>query len=927
MAEDAGSIYAEVRIRLNQLDNDVKQATARLDGLERDTKASSEKASKEVSKNYAAIGVAAVAMSAVVIGAFRALITSSSTYSEALAGVRAATRGSAEDLENLAAAAETSGKAVAASSTEALDAIEALSKAGVSNADIMGGALTGALTLAAAGEMQVADAAEIAAATMTQFGLAGEDVTHIADLLAAGAGKAQGEVSDLSEALKQAGLVASQTGLSVDDTVGSLAAFASAGLLGSDAGTSFRTMLLRLTPQSKEAAEEMKRLGINAFDASGEFIGITKFAGQLQDQLKGLTTEQRNAALATIFGTDSIRAANVLYTQGAEGIGEWIDKVNDSGFAADTARIRLDSLSGDLKQLDAQIATSSAKIGGSLDPTLRGLAQAGTKVLDWLDEMPAPIAAFVTAAGTVAAVITAITLGVGFLTPALAALGITLSASFGPVSLIIGGVAALAAGAVAAGNAMGIFSAKTEVSAESIKKSSEKIKLANENIKKFGLDINTLSYDVQVLNQKLKDLSKFDGKVLKLDIRNPKDALKLFTQIGDSVGITAEQVARIAVVSDFANETVKKYAQSFVDASEKAKTASATVVNSFEDQYGAAGEAWEYQTALMEEFYARDAEALAQKEQDEKDAYALQNALLDEFTARDAEALAQKERDEKDAWAYQTELMEEFYDRDEEERKKQLEGNKELARAILDTFSGLTTALADIFASLYGDELDALDERYERERELVENNGLTKKQALEKELADAIAAGDTEAQADAQKQLELYTLEQEYAKKKAKLEYEAALTQWKFQVAQSSATVAQAAVNAYASAMTTGPFALVTLGAYLAALAPLAGLIGTITAAQPEPPKFATGGIVLPSGNSGKQVTVADQGGGELMFGTGALGQPLMQGFIKSVADEVVSRLSGMGKPLTMQIDGQIFANTVVRYIDNGKTKMKGLVK
>lgn len=278
MAEDAGSIYAEVRIRLNQLDNDVKQATARLDGLERDTKASSEKASKEASKNYAAIGVAAVAMSAVVIGAFRALITSSSAYSEALAGVRAATRGSAEDLENLAAAAESSGKAVAASSTEALGAIEALSKAGVSNADIMGGALTGALTLAAAGEMQVSDAAEIAAATMTQFGLAGEDVTHIADLLAAGAGKAQGEVSDLSQALKQAGLVASQTGLSVDDTVGSLAAFASAGLLGSDAGTSFRTMLLRLTPQSKEAAEEMKKLGINAFDASGEFIGITKLS-------------------------------------------------------------------------------------------------------------------------------------------------------------------------------------------------------------------------------------------------------------------------------------------------------------------------------------------------------------------------------------------------------------------------------------------------------------------------------------------------------------------------------------------------------------------------------------------------------------------------------------------------------------------------
>jgi TP901 family phage tail tape measure protein len=132
--------------------------------------------------------------------------------------------------------------------------IEALAKAGVSTTDILGGGLTGALSLAAAGNQSVGDAAETAASAMTQFKLSGKDIPHIADLLAAGAGKAQGEVSDLAMALNQTGLVASQTGLSINETTAGLAAFASAGLIGSDAGTSFKTMLLRLTPTSGQGA-------------------------------------------------------------------------------------------------------------------------------------------------------------------------------------------------------------------------------------------------------------------------------------------------------------------------------------------------------------------------------------------------------------------------------------------------------------------------------------------------------------------------------------------------------------------------------------------------------------------------------------------------------------------------------------------------
>jgi TP901 family phage tail tape measure protein len=91
---------------------------------------------------------------------------------------------------------------------------------------------------------------------LTQFNLTGKDVPHVADLLAAGADKALGGVSDLGEALKSGGLVASQFGVSLEETIGTLSAFANAGLLGETAGTDLRQMLLKLADPSAQASQD-----------------------------------------------------------------------------------------------------------------------------------------------------------------------------------------------------------------------------------------------------------------------------------------------------------------------------------------------------------------------------------------------------------------------------------------------------------------------------------------------------------------------------------------------------------------------------------------------------------------------------------------------------------------------------------------------
>jgi TP901 family phage tail tape measure protein len=315
-------------------------------------------------------------------------IAAAGNFEKALSSVQAATGESAANMTLLKEAALDAGQATVYSASEAAGAIEELAKAGISTEDVLDGGLAGALDLAAAGGLEVADAAEAAASAMTQFGLSGADVPHIADLLAAGAGKAQGSVEDMSMALNQSGLVAAQTGLSIEETTGALSAFASAGLTGSDAGTSFKTMLQALTPTSKEAAKLMDKLGITAYDSQGNFAGLTKFADSLRNGLADLTVEQQNAALKTIFGSDAVRAAAVIYQQGGKGIQEWIDKTNDAGYAAEQAAARTNNLAGDIEQLKGALETALIGTGEGQLGFLRSATQSATDFVNVFNALP-----------------------------------------------------------------------------------------------------------------------------------------------------------------------------------------------------------------------------------------------------------------------------------------------------------------------------------------------------------------------------------------------------------------------------------------------------------------------------------------------------------------------------------------------------------
>lgn len=322
----------------------------------------------------AAFGVAAVKMAA--------------DFDQQMSTVQANTGATSAQMDQLRAAAIEAGASTVYSATDSADAINDLGKAGMSVTDILTGGLSGALNLAASDGMAVGDAAEYMANALSMFHLKGSQASQVADTLAAGAGKAVGNVSDFGEALNNCGAQANSFGMNVQETTGVLALFAQNGTIGAEAGTQLNSMLMKLAAPSAEASNTMKELGISAYDAQHHFVGMANFAGQLQKAEKNLTDEQRNQANATIFGSYAIKAANYLYEAGESGVNKWTKAVSESGYAAEQAAAKNNNLKGDLENLSGSMESLMISVGEGAQGPLRKMVQGLDTLVDAFAGLP-----------------------------------------------------------------------------------------------------------------------------------------------------------------------------------------------------------------------------------------------------------------------------------------------------------------------------------------------------------------------------------------------------------------------------------------------------------------------------------------------------------------------------------------------------------
>lgn len=335
-----------------------------------------------VTKGITAAGLAVAAFGV-------ASIKMAADFDEQMSTVQANSGATSAQLGQLREAALQAGASTVYTASESAGAINDLAKAGMSVSDILSGGLTASLNLAAAGQMNVGDAAEYMSQALTMFHLSGKDATSTADALAAGADKAVGNVSDFGDALNNCGVMANSFGMNLQETVGVLGLFAQNGIVGAEAGTQLNSMLMRLAHPAADAESTMKELGISTHDASGKFIGMSNLAGQLHDKLGKLTDQQRQEAEATIFGSYAIKGAGIIMDAGKSGVDKWTKAVSDSGFAAQQASNKTNNLKGDLKMLESATQSAMTKIGEGAQGPLRKFAQGITDLITDFGNLPA----------------------------------------------------------------------------------------------------------------------------------------------------------------------------------------------------------------------------------------------------------------------------------------------------------------------------------------------------------------------------------------------------------------------------------------------------------------------------------------------------------------------------------------------------------
>ena len=347
-----------------------------------------------------ALGLGSVASDIVSVGTeYQSQLNTMAAVSQATAGQMDAVRAKARELGNDISLTGTSASDAAAAMTE-------LAKNGLTVAQSME-ASKGTLQLAAAAQIDAAQAATIQGQALQAFGLGAQEAGRVSDILAGSANASAAEITDVAQALQQAGTVSHAFGVSIDDTSTAIAMFANAGITGSDAGTLLKTSLLALTDQGKPAQNAIHDLGLTVYDAKGKFVGLPSLIGQLNAASNRMTEEQYQAATATLFGSDAMRFASIAAGKTADDFNALRESVTRQGQAAEVAAAQTKGLPGALERLANAREDLTLGLFEALQDDLVAAADAGTAALGKIG--PAAESGIHLASGAVHGLVTALT--------------------------------------------------------------------------------------------------------------------------------------------------------------------------------------------------------------------------------------------------------------------------------------------------------------------------------------------------------------------------------------------------------------------------------------------------------------------------------------------------------------------------------------
>lgn len=303
-------------------------------------------------------------------------------------------------MQALSNAALEMGQRFGFSATEVASAEESLLKAGRSTAQVLGGELSAALTLAAAGTISLDDAARISSVTMTifqdEFRRTGESAQQVADTMVGAANVTVSGVQEMGNALSYVGPLAASLGVTFEETAATISVFNQAGIEGERAGTNLRGMLTNLLSPSAMAQQTMVRLGIDLHDNQGHFVGMAKAAQILHDRFLALAPGTKDLTSLTRAQADAVGKLTtnasmpgfiVLMRGGAKVVTDMEKAIRAAASAEDVAATKLDSVTGSFQKFGAALQTATIRLGAGFSGQLTWLGDRLTSTAKGFDQL------------------------------------------------------------------------------------------------------------------------------------------------------------------------------------------------------------------------------------------------------------------------------------------------------------------------------------------------------------------------------------------------------------------------------------------------------------------------------------------------------------------------------------------------------------
>jgi len=352
----------------------------------------------------AAAGGALVALGASSVGVAREFESSMAIMSTAVDPDSLGVSSSAEAMKILSEASLQVGSdtaLVGVSASSSAEAITGLYKAGLSTGEIFGdlqgymagtselsGALRASVDLAAASELDMVQASELAAITLATFGgeltTAEERADFVNNAMNNFVQTADGSVAsvaDLADAFKNVGATAAGMGIPLDDVNTMLGVLSTRGIAGGEAGTAVKSMLTNMMTAPK-AADALEELGVSLYTLNGDMRSMPAIIGDLETAMAGMTDEQRNATMVQLAGSYGQKALSSLLAEGAEGWRNMEDAIGNAATMQETAAARTDTLAGAQEALSGVWEAFQIKVGTALIPVLTTLADIGSSLLE-----------------------------------------------------------------------------------------------------------------------------------------------------------------------------------------------------------------------------------------------------------------------------------------------------------------------------------------------------------------------------------------------------------------------------------------------------------------------------------------------------------------------------------------------------------------